>query len=89
MPEREAQQQFASPTSGTQQWDTLWRNVHLATMTGGGYGEIRDAALAVRDGRIVWRGRQADLPPYTTTRERDGQGRWKGLLRWKSSQAMA
>jgi len=76
MPEREAQQQSVPQQGGVQQWDTLWRNVHLATMTGGGYGEVHDAALAVRDGRIAWFGRQADLPSYTSTQERDGQGRW-------------
>jgi imidazolonepropionase len=56
-------------------WDALWRNVHLATMAGG-YGEIRDGALAVRDGRIAWIGREADLPAYTADAEHDGQGGW-------------
>ena len=28
----------------------------------GGYGEIRDAAIAVQDGRIAWLGRRADAP---------------------------
>jgi imidazolonepropionase len=42
-------------------WDVLFTNVHLATMAGG-YGEIGDAAIAVKDGRIAWLGRQADLP---------------------------
>ena len=37
-------------------WDTLLRNVHLATMTEGGapYGAIAKGALAVQDGRIAW-----------------------------------
>lgn len=42
-------------------WDTLFINVHLATMDGG-YGEIRDAALAVKDGRIAWLGPGSALP---------------------------
>ncbi|WP_222612822.1 imidazolonepropionase [Undibacterium rugosum] len=43
------------------QWDSCWLNVHLATMREG-YGEIRDAAIAVKDGRIAWLGPQAELP---------------------------
>lgn len=59
-----------------EQWDALWRNVHLATMAGSGYGEIRDAALAIRDGRIAWLGSQADLPPHQVREEHDGRGHW-------------
>ena len=47
------------------QCDSLWTNVHLATMAASpadGYGEIRDAAVAVRGDRIEWLGRHADLP---------------------------
>jgi imidazolonepropionase len=40
-------------------WDALFTNVHLATMVGG-YGELRDAAIAVRDGRIAWLGPRAE-----------------------------
>lgn len=45
-------------------WDTLLLDGHLATLTPGGppYGAIRDAALAIADGRIVWFGPKADLP---------------------------
>ena len=53
-------------------------NVALATMgEGAPYGAIRDGALAVRDGRIVWAGARTDRP--TTARgalELDGKGRW-------------
>jgi len=65
--------------------DSLWTGVHLATMaetgpiTGSmrGYGEIRDAALAVRAGRIVWLGRRADLPAeLQADRIIDGGGAW-------------
>lgn len=45
---------------------SLWTGVHLATMaeagSAPGYGEIRDAALAIDEGRIVWLGRRAELP---------------------------
>lgn len=56
--------------------DTLFRNVHLATMTDG-LGEIRDGALGVRDGIICWVGRESDLPTeLDVTEEIDGQGGW-------------
>lgn len=58
-------------------WDAVWINVHLATMTvSGSYGEIRDGAIAVRDGRIAWLGPRSALPPYRTAVTHDGQGCW-------------
>lgn len=60
-------------------WDALWTNVHLATLAAhaDGYGEIRDGAIAVKDGRIAWLGARADLPPNArATREHDGGGAW-------------
>lgn len=55
----------------------VWLNLHLATMTGDGYGEIRDAAIAVRDGRIAWLGRRAELPPeWSCAETHDGHGGW-------------
>lgn len=57
-------------------WDSLWTNIHLATMTDG-YGEINDAALAVREGKIVWLGERNALPPnYSVTTQHDGAGCW-------------
>ena len=53
--------------------DLLFTNVHLATMVKG-YGEIEDAALAVRDGRIAWIGRRAEAP--TAREEHDCGGAW-------------
>jgi imidazolonepropionase len=46
------------------QYDSVWTNARLATMTAGGapYGAIEDGAIAVRDGRIAWVGRRGDLP---------------------------
>jgi imidazolonepropionase len=44
-------------------WDVLFTNVHLATMADAeGYGEIRDAAIAVSDGKIAWLGPRRHLP---------------------------
>src|SRR5437899_8986474 len=59
-------------------WDSLWLNVHLATMAqGGGYGEIQDGALAIRDGKIAWLGKQSDLPAgYQAHAIHDGHRGW-------------
>jgi imidazolonepropionase len=58
-------------------WDALWTNVHLATLADGTYGELRDGAIAVRDGRIAWISCRADLPAgYRATVEHDGKGCW-------------
>ena len=45
-------------------WDTVWINANLATMTvgGGPYGTLLEAALAVQNGRISWVGPVAELP---------------------------
>jgi len=44
-------------------WDVLWVNAHLAAMPAvGGYGIVKNAALAVKDGRIAWLGEMASLP---------------------------
>ena len=59
-------------------WDHLWTNANLATMTARGgapeaphaavpYGAIRNAALAVKDGRIAWVGPMVDLPDAADT----------------------
>ena len=61
-------------------WDALWLNAQLATMTdggNGGYGEISDGALAVKDGVIAWVGKQSDLPTnYQTLTIHDANGAW-------------
>ncbi|MFA9218952.1 MAG: imidazolonepropionase [Sphingomonadaceae bacterium] len=60
-------------------WDLLYTNVHLATMAGDdqGYGEIRDAAIALKDGRIAWLGARSALPAGASARDlRDGGGCW-------------
>ncbi|KQQ47419.1 imidazolonepropionase [Duganella sp. Leaf126] len=59
-------------------WDVLFTNVHLATMAADdGYGEIADAAIAVRDGRIAWLGPRAALPADSAAASvHDGDGCW-------------
>lgn len=67
-------------TTNRQEWQTLWVNVNIATMSdaGNSYGEIKAAALAIVDGKIAWLGKQADLPAFDekTTKVIDGQGQW-------------
>lgn len=53
--------------------DVLYSNVHLATMADG-YGELRDGAIAVLDGRISWLGPRADAP--ASANQIDGGGCW-------------
>ena len=56
--------------------DALWTDLHLATMVDG-VGEIADAAIAVRDGHIVWLGAQRDLPAQVQTGvHHHGAGGW-------------
>ncbi len=59
-------------------WDLLYTNVHLATMAADdGYGEIRDAAIAIKDGRIAWLGARSALPAGASAADtRDGGGCW-------------
>lgn len=60
------------------QVDSLWTNVHVATMSERrGVGEVHDAALAVADGRIAWLGSRAELPRELSARQtHDGGGAW-------------
>ncbi|REL25291.1 imidazolonepropionase [Thalassotalea euphylliae] len=64
----------------TSHWQHLITNVNMATMTegGSGYGVINDGALAIADGKIVWLGKQAELPRYDAEQVdvTDGQGKW-------------
>ena len=55
-------------------WDVLYTNVHLATLVDG-YGELRDGAIAVKDGSIAWLGRRADAP-HSAAQVHDGAGCW-------------
>lgn len=49
-------------------------NLHLATMTGG-YGELRDGAVRVEDGRIAWVGPRK-AAPLVGSRQVDCGGNW-------------
>src|SRR4051794_28877631 len=55
-------------------WDLLLTNVHLATMVDG-YGELRDAAIGVKDGRIAWLGPRTGAP-HAARQVHDGAGCW-------------
>jgi len=57
-----------------QDWDLVIHNVHLATMEHG-YGELLDAAIAVKDGRIAWFGPGDELRASGAVLI-DGQGCW-------------
>lgn len=63
-----------------QKVDTLWVNVHLATMIESDrYGMVEDGALAIRGGKIAWVGKRTDLPADFESRADkvyDGQGGW-------------
>ncbi|AWL10658.1 Imidazolonepropionase [Saliniradius amylolyticus] len=54
-------------------------NVHLATMNPkhGAYGAIKNGALVANKGKIVWLGKERDLPAdYRNIGPIDGQGQW-------------
>jgi imidazolonepropionase len=59
-------------------WDLLLTDLHAATMRRGGaaYGGLRDAAVAIADGRIAWIGPRADLPDQHARETRSMAGRW-------------
>lgn len=59
--------------------DLLFTNVHLATMEDG-YGELPDAALAVKDGRIAWIGKRADAPQAGQVHDCGGAWMTPGLV---------
>ncbi|MBK3797827.1 imidazolonepropionase [Azospirillum brasilense] len=56
------------------EWDSLWFNGHAATMAPGGV--LRDAVIAVKDGRIAWIGAAKDRPAGRAAEEHDLGGRW-------------
>ncbi|MDP5056950.1 MAG: imidazolonepropionase [Marinomonas hwangdonensis] len=56
--------------------DSVWRGAHVATMKGGQYSIIENAAIGVRGGRIVWIGKAQELPAYQTQHEHDLGGGW-------------
>ena len=58
--------------------DLLITDCRLATMVEGGepYGAIDDGAMLIADGRIVWVGARADLPPHQAAETHRLDGRW-------------
>lgn len=60
--------------------DHLFVNANLATMTGGGYGLMEDAALAVKDGYISWMGKQDKAPKAAKTTDANGGWLTPGLI---------
>lgn len=61
-----------------QDWDLLITDARIATMRNDGppYGILENAALAIRDGRIAWLGRMAELPAAEGSETRSIDGRW-------------
>jgi imidazolonepropionase len=63
-----------------QQFDAIWINANIATMTDNGapYGSIENGVLAIKDGIIVFVGSRADLPQFDAlaTPLYDVQGQW-------------
>jgi imidazolonepropionase len=62
-------------------WDQLWLDVDLATMAEGGpaYGAVKDGAVGIANGRIVYAGPRSGLaraPESTATEVIEGGGRW-------------
>ena len=65
-------------TTALTDWDLLLTGTNIATLANGsdGYGEVPNAALAVKDGRIAWLGPESDLPAKTAGETRNLGGRW-------------
>ncbi|MBJ9974945.1 imidazolonepropionase [Pseudomonas sp. S75] len=55
---------------------TLWQHCHVATMAGGRYSIIEDAAIVTQAGSIEWIGPQAELSPVDAERVVDLGGAW-------------
>jgi imidazolonepropionase len=58
----------------TKKWDTLWVNATIATCERDA-GIVRDAAIAVKDGKIEWIGATAHALPSEAHQVHDVQGR--------------
>lgn len=60
-------------------WDRVWLGANLATMDeAAGLGELADAALAIKDGRIAWLGSRVQLDAMTWSAAivTEAQGLW-------------
>ncbi len=71
---------MAADATTEQYCDQLWRNARLATLSENlpDLGIIEHGAIAVRDGRILYAGPEADMPRYQCSEEftTDCAGRW-------------
>lgn len=59
--------------------DHVLHNCHLATFEAGAapYGEVRNGAIVVQDGKIAWAGKEAALPAkYAKLARRNLRGHW-------------
>lgn len=59
-----------------QSFDLLITGARVATMAGGRYGIVEDAAVGISAGRIAWLGPAADLPPHQAAQSTSLAGRW-------------
>jgi len=60
------------------EFDSVWLDVNLATMSGPDYGIVMHGAIAIKDGNIAWLGAKKDLPAFDAlaTPIYQGQGKW-------------
>ncbi|MCY1274033.1 Imidazolonepropionase [compost metagenome] len=54
----------------------LWQNCHAATMAGGRYSIVEDAAILTDGAKIAWIGPRAELPLHEVQRSHDLGGAW-------------
>ncbi|QOQ74155.1 imidazolonepropionase [Pseudomonas poae] len=55
---------------------TLWQHCHVATMAGGKYSIIEDAAMVTAGPLIEWVGPRSQVPPADYAKVHDLQGAW-------------
>ncbi|TSD79528.1 imidazolonepropionase [Pseudomonas sp. KBS0710] len=55
---------------------TLWQHCHVATMAGGKYSIIEDAAMVTADSLIEWIGPRSQVPTADYAQVQDLQGAW-------------
>ena len=60
------------------EFDSVWFDVNLATINDKDYGIIENAAIAIKDGKIAWLGKRADIPAFDafSTPTYQGKGGW-------------
>lgn len=58
----------------SRQIDSLWLGADLVTMRDGNYHIIRDGALAVNAGELIWVGPRAEMPPFAAGHQHQFDG---------------